>query len=313
MTPVSGTTNQFDVTFATQTAVGGYAITVGPQVLDLANNAMDQNQNGVNGEATADRYTGTAKLYPGRQKFSLSGLSVPITDYTTSTVTINVPANSVVNGFTVTDLNVTLSLAHTYTADLVITLTAPNGKAVTLFQRRGGSGDNLTNTTFNDEATTLIRNGAAPFSGSFRPDAALSGFDGVNPVGNWTLSVRDAGRLDVGTITAVSLDIATNPTDAGSGQMMGGADGPTDGSPVATGPGVAGNFGGGTPTLLAPPTTTTTTQTAPVALPPSTDVSVADRTPTVAPQFGGMTAFEPTAPNWFNQITRQTFTGFTVE
>jgi subtilisin family serine protease/subtilisin-like proprotein convertase family protein len=309
---VDGTTNQFDVTFATQTAFGTYAIGVGPQVLDLANNPMDQNQNGQNGEATADRYTGTAMLYPGRQKFSLSGLNVPIRDFTTSTVTINVPASSVVNGFTVTDLNVTLSLSHTYTSDLVITLTAPNGKAVTLFNRRGGSGDHLTNTTFNDEATTLIRNGRAPFTGSFRPEALLSGFDGVNPVGNWTLSVRDAGRSDVGTITAVSLDIATNPADAASGMTFGMTDEPATDAP-AVGPGVAGSFGSTAPALLAPTTTTTRATTPPVAPPPAADLTILANTPTVAPQFGGLNTFEPTALARFGQPSQQPFNGFTIE
>lgn len=311
VTPVAGTNNQFDVTFAMQTTPGTYAVTVGPDILDVAGNAMDQNQNGVNGENPADRYSATARLYPGRQTFGVSGLSVPINDLSTSTVSIVVPATSVVNGFTITDLNVTLSLTHTYTADLIITLISPSGKAVTLFQRRGGSGDNLTGTTFNDEATTLIRNGSAPFSGSFRPDAALSGFDGLNPVGTWTLSVRDAGRLDVGTISAVSLDIATNPADSASGQAMGVADDPFTSGPVTVGgPGVAASFSTNSPTLLAPPTAINATNSTRVQTPTSGDVAVT--VPAVAPTFNGMATFEPTATEWTGLASRPLWSGFRV-
>lgn len=59
---VSGTNNQFDVTFAAVSTLGTYSITIGPSILDLAGNAMDQNQNGVNGETTADQYSGSGVL-----------------------------------------------------------------------------------------------------------------------------------------------------------------------------------------------------------------------------------------------------------
>lgn len=73
---------------------------------------------------------------------------------------------------TVTDINVNLNFAHTFVRDLVVTLTHPNGSTVaTLVNRQGGSGDNLTNTVFDDEATTgpalsiaAIRNAMTPFS-----------------------------------------------------------------------------------------------------------------------------------------------------
>jgi methionine-rich copper-binding protein CopC len=57
VSPVVGTTNQFEISVATQTAAGAYTVTVGPDVLDVAGNRMDQNGNELNGE-TADRYLG---------------------------------------------------------------------------------------------------------------------------------------------------------------------------------------------------------------------------------------------------------------
>ncbi|MFI5453930.1 MAG: Ig-like domain-containing protein [Isosphaerales bacterium] len=54
--PVSGST--YDIGFATQTAQGGYTLTIAPSVADLAGNKMDQNQNGINGEP-GDSFTGS--------------------------------------------------------------------------------------------------------------------------------------------------------------------------------------------------------------------------------------------------------------
>lgn len=68
VTAVAGSNNtQFDVTFATQTAAGNYSATVGPSILDAAGNAMDQNQNGTNGEASADQYVANGTLTMGSQ------------------------------------------------------------------------------------------------------------------------------------------------------------------------------------------------------------------------------------------------------
>ena len=76
---------------------------------------------------------------------------------------------------------------------------------MTLFNRRGGSGNNLTNTRFDDEAGTAIASGAAPFSGTYRPDGLLSAFDGQSTMGTWTLRVTDSFRLDTGRLTGWSI------------------------------------------------------------------------------------------------------------
>ena len=59
VTPVAGSGDtQFDLDFAAQSLRGTYRLTVGPQILDLAGNPMNQNGNAVNGEA-ADAYGAT--------------------------------------------------------------------------------------------------------------------------------------------------------------------------------------------------------------------------------------------------------------
>jgi hypothetical protein len=63
VTPVSGTNNtQFDISFATQVAIGNYTMVIGPDVRDLLGSQMDQNSNGIAGEVPGDRFTVTQFL-----------------------------------------------------------------------------------------------------------------------------------------------------------------------------------------------------------------------------------------------------------
>ncbi len=204
--PVGTTGTQFDIGFAAQTTAGSYSLTFGPDIRDTSGNQMNQNANGTAGELTADRFTATGSLVLNvNRTYSASGLPLAIRDKATTTLTLTVSEN-----VRITDLNVNLNLTHTNDSDLVITLTSPTvngvaGKTVTLFNRRGGSGDNLTNTTFDDEASTAIANGNAPFTGSFRPEDLLSTFDGLNTLGTWTLKVADRMRGNTGAVTGWSL------------------------------------------------------------------------------------------------------------
>ncbi len=83
----------------------------------------------------------------------------------------------------------------------------------TLIYQAGGTGANFRGTTLNDSTSTLISNGSAPFTGSFRPYKPLSQFQGLDPGGAWILKVYDRGTGNTGTLEAWSLDITygTNP------------------------------------------------------------------------------------------------------
>ncbi|MBP3957990.1 S8 family serine peptidase [Gemmata sp. G18] len=220
--PVAGTNNtQFDITFGAQTVGGNYSLTFGPNIADATGKLMDQNGNGTAGEATADRYTAAGTLVLNVTKtYSATGLPLAIRDYLTTTSTI-----TITDAIQISDLNVKVNLTHTYDSDLVITLTAPTvngvaGKTVTLFNRRGGSGDNLTNTTFDDEAAVALASAAAPFNGTFRADALLSAFDGSNVQGVWTLKVTDMAAYDTGSLTGWSLVVSGTTGTGPSGKSM---------------------------------------------------------------------------------------------
>ena len=141
------------------------------------------------------------------------------TTYTSSDVPKAIPdlgtvesTLSVLNSYSsLTDVNVTIgSIVHTYDADLDITIVHPDATVVELSTDNGGSGDNYTNTVFDDEAATLITAGAAPFSGSFRPEGSLATLDGKAANGTWRLRVTDDANLDTGTLQAWSVTLCGN-------------------------------------------------------------------------------------------------------
>ena len=70
---------------------------------------------------------------------------------------------------TLSDLNVELDISNTWDGDLVITLIAPDGTNVLLVNQRGGGGWDFANTILDDQASTVIGSGTAPFTGSFFP------------------------------------------------------------------------------------------------------------------------------------------------
>jgi subtilisin-like proprotein convertase family protein len=141
-----------------------------------------------------------------------TGKQIPATyissDVPQSVVTAVTSTLAIANASNIADVNVTLSITHTYDVDLNLFLRAPNGTEVALSTGNGGSGDNYLNTTFDDEATTPITSGAPPFSGSFRPEQPLSIFDGANPNGTWALRIVDTfPSEDDGTLTGWRLTL----------------------------------------------------------------------------------------------------------
>jgi subtilisin family serine protease/subtilisin-like proprotein convertase family protein len=202
VTAVAGSDNrQFDITFKQQTAVGTYRLGVGPLIADPGGTRMDQDRDGIAGERPQDRYTSAFALVRART-FASSDVPKPIHDFvpTTSTLTIT-------DDITIADLNVRIDLAHWWVADLRIKLVSPSGREVVLSAFNGGSGDDYGGTTFDDEATTRIQDGSAPFSGSYRPQEPLAAFDNETARGTWQLVVEDQGLLADGTLKAWSLTI----------------------------------------------------------------------------------------------------------
>jgi len=92
---------------------------------------------------------------------------------------------------TITDLNVTLDISHTYISDLTVSLQSPDGTNVVLHKRSGGSADNISATY--DVAAT--------------PYESLTIFNGMESNGTWTLSLQDSAAGDVGSLSSWTLTI----------------------------------------------------------------------------------------------------------
>ncbi len=138
-------------------------------------------------------------------------LAIPDNNTTGATSTINV-----VDVDLITDLNVLVNITHTFDGDISLSLIAPNGTSIALSNKRGSSGDNYTNTSFDDSATATIASGTAPFTGSFKPEAPLNIVNGLSAQGAWKLKVVDSASSDVGTIQNWSLQFTYQPRSCGA-------------------------------------------------------------------------------------------------
>jgi len=106
---------------------------------------------------------------------------------------------------TIADLNVKLDISHSYIKDLDVFLIGPDMTRVELFTDVGGSGDSFSDTILDDEASSPVTQGSAPFAGSYKPEGKLSDFDGKNITGTWTLEVTDDAGGDTGTLNSWCL------------------------------------------------------------------------------------------------------------
>jgi len=210
ITAVTGSNNtEFTFNIASSSVAGTYTIQVGPNILDLAGNKMNQDGDTINGELTQDVYSASYNL-TSNSTFNFYNTTVTnIRDFTRTVSYI-----SITQDIKISDLNVVVDVTHTYDSDLIISLKSPAGVVSTLSYRRGGSGDNFLSTIFDDEATRTISSAVAPFQGSFKPDTTLSVFDGTNAKGTWTLTVEDKATGDIGKLNkwAISLSGSTNLT-----------------------------------------------------------------------------------------------------
>ncbi len=184
--------------------------------------------------------TATAQLWPNPvlqivgpagqvnlpQTFSASAVNqnVPKTAGQALNSTIDIPPDK--NTFALSNLTVTVNIADAAVADLTGYLIAPNGTRVLLFQNVGGpSGQNFTNTTFSDSATTAINDPAsvAPFTGSFRPQDTLGlsqllqgGLNATDLASDlahsgWTLQLTDNNPNDGKVATLLSWSLTATP------------------------------------------------------------------------------------------------------
>lgn len=126
----------------------------------------------------------------------------------------------VVDGRTISDLNVAVNVHHSYLGDLQVTLEHEStGTTVTLVDRPGVPDTSLgcpyedIDAVLDDEARRPVEDECAQtppgIAGTLRPEETLSAFDGESVSGRWTLNVSDNAGEDVGSLASWSLVLNT--------------------------------------------------------------------------------------------------------
>ena len=130
----------------------------------------------------------------GRYIYAATDVPVTITDNAvfTSQVVVN-------ESFCIGDVDVDIDLTHTFSADLIITLTSPQGTVVGLHNEGGGSAD-FTPRRWDDEPGHTLPEGPG----------TLADFDAELATGTWTLTVEDDAGGDTGTLHGWALRVASS-------------------------------------------------------------------------------------------------------
>ncbi|GLB48354.1 hypothetical protein Y10_07220 [Neptunitalea sp. Y10] len=114
---------------------------------------------------------------------------------------------TVADNVTITDVNVTVDVSHTYIEDLVIAVNHPNGDQVLLWGRYC-DGEDAFNITFDDDGPALATSGCTnPQTGTFAPYGSLADFNGLTSPGDWELLAVDYYTGDTGTVNSWTLEI----------------------------------------------------------------------------------------------------------
>jgi len=140
--------------------------------------------------------------------------AVPDLTTTLATNVISVSAARIVD-----DVNVSVRLDHTTVGDLQVALVHPDGTEVLLANHAGANNPNLgtgtcgageVRTVYDDEASTAVASGAAPFAGAFRPTDSLASLRGKPVNGTWKLRLSDQYSNDFGTLFCWALRVASH-------------------------------------------------------------------------------------------------------
>lgn len=208
-----GTPLQENMSISGFNAVGAItAATTGPYIVQVGNAGFGTDTSYrfvvLQVDPAADQVTEATPV------FTSTDVPKVIPDYIVNPGVVTSTLN--VSGFTGTlsDLTATLNITHSFDSDLIVKLKSPQGTEVTLINREGGSTNNFTNTTLDDQFSfNPISSGTGPFSSTYAPDSLLSAFDGEDPNGVWTLTVSDNALGDTGSLDGWSLKLSPAPSN----------------------------------------------------------------------------------------------------
>ena len=158
--------------------------------------------------------------YSSVRNFTTAGIAC--TTFNSTENNLNIPASgatehvitstlNISDDITITDVNISINVQHTWAGDVELELTSPNGTSVILLPNSAcDDGTNDINVTFDDQAAGPIAcsTTAPAVGGTVQPDEALSAFNNESSAGNWVLTITDGfPSEDGGTFQSFDLEI----------------------------------------------------------------------------------------------------------
>ena len=225
--PTPGSPRTYRILFPPQSLSGTYTLSLASSIQSAAGDALDTNLNAglemLRGEVLVPTPGVTAN---NQTPATYTSANVP------QTITSAAPVRSTLNigdNFTIQGVSLQLNITYAHDPDLSATLIAPDGTRIKLFTSVGAGGAskaNFTNTVFSDQDTTTpVQNGAAPFFGRFIPQESLnvlvgtvanSTAPGLQP---WTLEITSTGA-STGTLNGWSLTFLKDVLTTGLGEIV---------------------------------------------------------------------------------------------
>ncbi|HJL14893.1 MAG TPA: proprotein convertase P-domain-containing protein [Sandaracinaceae bacterium LLY-WYZ-13_1] len=158
---------------------------------EICNDGRDNDRNGQadcdDAACSGDR----SCMDPGDSLRNDTPVDIPDDDPSGASSTIEVTEPG-----TISSLAVDVDITHTYRGDLRVTLVSPSGEEALLFDRDGGSQDDLVETF------------------------TTAAFNGLDAEGTWELVVSDNAGADTGTLNSWSMEITRCESDCGGSERM---------------------------------------------------------------------------------------------
>jgi len=143
-----------------------------------------------------------------------NGLTLSLNDMQTAEDILTVGGGLAAAAQSIVGVTVVIdTLIHTAVSDLTLVL-SHGGVSDTLFTAYGAGGADFINTSLHDGGSVSIGTAAPSFTGFYRPYQPLNAFAGMDPAGDWTLSIYDGVAGNTGTLRSwglrFTLDVAVS-------------------------------------------------------------------------------------------------------
>ncbi len=162
--------------------------------------------------ATTQQFSGAGQAYG--PAVTVNNVVIP----TITTIPIQVTPTS---NFNITDLSVRLAIAQADVQNVSVTLTSPGGgitiPLIAATAITGNGFGTLTPTLLDSNAPRALAQGAAPYTGTFKPSGNLGAFAGQSSAslsGSWTLTLTNISTANGGSINTAAV-VLTGLTASG--------------------------------------------------------------------------------------------------